>query len=389
MPHSSRSRHAAALAVGAATLGVAAARPLAAQRYAVTPFVAVNSTLPGPSTLYGISFATYPGVLGVRVSGAAAPISPSSSPPDGGTTTRLGSWTADVDGVLSLAAVPGLSAVLGGFLPAGFVGMGLEGGRESADAPLTTGPAVTYGASVARELAGGVGLETEARYRAPVSLDASAPPAALKRGWEYRLGLTIRFGRRGSGAFDSARPLPRWPSAPAPRAPGGGGSAGGARGSASATRVLTTADRYVGTPYKYGGTTPGGFDCSGFVQYVFRAQGVTLPRTSRQQAGAGDRVSADVRSLRPGDLMLFDASGSDGTIDHVAIYAGDHRMIHASSSGGGVRYDDLTTRRGEWFVARMVTARRVVADGRSLVNDLDATFRAAQPLDPPDRAPKP
>ncbi|HWJ21442.1 MAG TPA: C40 family peptidase, partial [Gemmatimonadaceae bacterium] len=113
------------------------------------------------------------------------------------------------------------------------------------------------------------------------------------------------------------------------------------RSSATAARVLTTADRYLGTPYVFGGTTPDGFDCSGFVQYVYRRQGVTLPRTAAQQGGAGEKVRVAVKELRAGDLMLFDASSKRPGIDHVAIYAGNGRMIHSSSSGGGVAYDDL------------------------------------------------
>ena len=159
------------------------------------------------------------------------------------------------------------------------------------------------------------------------------------------------------------------------------------RSSATAARVLTTADRYLGTPYVFGGTTPDGFDCSGFVQYVYRRQGVTLPRTAAQQGGAGEKVRVAVKELRAGDLMLFDASSKRPGIDHVAIYAGNGRMIHSSSSGGGVAYDDLGTKRGRWFVDHMVAARRVVSNGQSLVDALQSW--AAAPLDPPDEAPRP
>src|SRR5918993_4334944 len=77
-------------------------------------------------------------------------------------------------------------------------------------------------------------------------------------------------------------------------------------GSASAARVLATARRYLGARYRYGGESPAsGFDCSGFVQYVYGRHGVDLPRTSRLQASAGHSIPRDVQSLQPGDLLLF------------------------------------------------------------------------------------
>ena len=155
---------------------------------------------------------------------------------------------------------------------------------------------------------------------------------------------------------------------------------------ASPTRTLATADEYLGVPYKWGGTSPRtGFDCSGFVQYVFRKEDVKLPRTSRQQARAGEQLPARWSALSAGDLVMFAEPGE--RISHVAIYAGKRRIIHASSSGGGVRYDDLDTHRGQWFARRMVAARRVVGDGRSLVDALISNL-AADALDPPDRAPR-
>ena len=128
--------------------------------------------------------------------------------------------------------------------------------------------------------------------------------------------------------------------------------------SSAASRVLRTADAYVGTPYVWGGDTPReGFDCSGFTKYVFAKYKITLPRTSREQVRAGRAVAADFRALRPGDLMLFAEPGE--AISHVAIYAGDGVIIHASSSVGGVGYTDLNTG-GDWFVSYFVAARRVL-----------------------------
>jgi len=155
-----------------------------------------------------------------------------------------------------------------------------------------------------------------------------------------------------------------------------------------ATRVIGTAERYLGVPYKWGGSSPAsGFDCSGYVKYVYGKQGVQLPRTSREQASAGVRVTPRVSSLRQGDLMLF--AESRKPISHVAIYAGGGRIIHSSSSGGGVRYDDLGTKRGQWYVEHMVAARRLAVDGRSLVQSLRSLTIPNLPFDPPDGAPPP
>ena len=156
----------------------------------------------------------------------------------------------------------------------------------------------------------------------------------------------------------------------------------------AATKVIGTAERYLGVPYKWGGSTPeSGFDCSGYVKYVYGRQGVRLPRTSREQAGAGVKVTPRIASLRQGDLMLF--AESRQPISHVAIYAGGGRIIHSSSSGGGVRYDDLGTTRGQWYVQHMVAARRLAVDGRSLVQSLQRLTIPNLPFDPPDGAPPP
>jgi cell wall-associated NlpC family hydrolase len=161
----------------------------------------------------------------------------------------------------------------------------------------------------------------------------------------------------------------------------------------SAARVLPTAERYLGVPYRWGGTSPKtGFDCSGFVQYVFARHGTRLPRTSREQASSGKRLRPVWSKLQPGDLVMFAEPGK--RISHVAIYAGRRRIIHASGSGRRVRYDDLDTKRGRWFARRLVSARRVSPRGKALVSALlarDAVDADASTLsfDPPDHAPVP
>ena len=125
--------------------------------------------------------------------------------------------------------------------------------------------------------------------------------------------------------------------------------------------VVATADELVGTRYHYGGNSPkSGFDCSGFVHWVYAQQGIDLPRTTRGLTKAGTRIPARRAELLPGDLLLFAGHGT--RITHVAIYAGDGRIIHASSGQHTVRYDDLDSARGRWFREHVVSARRVIAE---------------------------
>ncbi|UAW97144.1 C40 family peptidase [Halopseudomonas nanhaiensis] len=103
--------------------------------------------------------------------------------------------------------------------------------------------------------------------------------------------------------------------------------------------VLFEAFSHVGTPYRYGGSSPStGFDCSGLIHYVYnKAAGVTLPRTT---SGLYTLQSAHPKTpLQPGDLLLFATSGRK--VDHAGIYVGDGRFLHAPSSGGKVRVDSL------------------------------------------------
>ena len=126
-----------------------------------------------------------------------------------------------------------------------------------------------------------------------------------------------------------------------------------------AAGAVRTAGRYVGTRYRWGGGSPAeGFDCSGFVRFVFGQHGVEMPRISREQARMGRAMPTSLDGLEPGDLLFFAQRSS--SIDHVAIYAGEGRIVHASRSGYGVRYDELTGDRGRWYAQRLVAVRRVL-----------------------------
>ena len=123
--------------------------------------------------------------------------------------------------------------------------------------------------------------------------------------------------------------------------------------------ILRTASRYLGTRYRFGGTKPGAFDCSGFVRYVYARHGVALPRTASEQSVEGHSIVVGVDSLVAGDLLFFRTKR--GTASHVAIYAGNGRIIHASSGSRRVRYDDLMSARGRWFIEHLSSVRRVIA----------------------------
>jgi cell wall-associated NlpC family hydrolase len=119
--------------------------------------------------------------------------------------------------------------------------------------------------------------------------------------------------------------------------------------------VLQRALGLLGTPYRWGGSSPdSGFDCSGLVGYVFRnALGIELPRVSREMAKAGEPV-ADRASLSAGDLVFFSRTG--GEVDHVGIYVGEGRFVHAPRTGRDVTVSSLDT--GYWS-EKFLEARRV------------------------------
>ena len=118
--------------------------------------------------------------------------------------------------------------------------------------------------------------------------------------------------------------------------------------------VVSQALAMTGQPYRSGGAAPGGFDCSGLVNYVFRDMlDVRLPRTSRELFGLqGPRIAPG--QLAGGDLVFF---GSGGAVSHVGIYVGEGRFVHAPNSGGTVRLDRLD---GSWWREHYTGARRLL-----------------------------
>ena len=118
-----------------------------------------------------------------------------------------------------------------------------------------------------------------------------------------------------------------------------------------ARRIITTSMDYIGVPYVFGGTTPSGFDCSGYVQYVFAHAGISLPRTADVQYEVGTPVST--AELVPGDLVFFTTYTYGAS--HVGIYVGDGNFIHASSSRG-VTISSLSQ---AYYSSHYIGARRI------------------------------
>lgn len=160
-----------------------------------------------------------------------------------------------------------------------------------------------------------------------------------------------------ASALRAAAPLGATPLA-APVAP-----------ASSSSDVVGVAMRQVGTPYVFGGSAPGGFDCSGLVQWSYKQLGVDLPRTAAEQGRTGTAVSP--ADAQPGDLVYFDKAGP---VDHIGIYAGNGTWVVAPHTGAQVRVEkvDLST---------ATSIRRITAPAAAPVGDWAAALpAAAQPF---------
>lgn len=127
--------------------------------------------------------------------------------------------------------------------------------------------------------------------------------------------------------------------------------------------LIDKASSYLGIKYRFGGNGPenGGFDCSGLVRKVFGdALGLSLPRTAQEMARIGDTVGKN--DLKPGDLVFFKTMRN--TFSHVGIYLGDNRFLHAPSTGGRVRVDDM---RDSYWTRAFRGARRLVPEANAAV----------------------
>ncbi len=116
--------------------------------------------------------------------------------------------------------------------------------------------------------------------------------------------------------------------------------------------IVELAKKYLGIPYVYGGSSPSGFDCSGFVYFLYKSMGVTLNRVAADQMTNGTWVPKN--ALQPGDIVGF--ANKSGYINHVGIYVGNGMMIHSPQTGDVVRYESIVTGN---YVNRLTCGRRI------------------------------
>ena len=120
--------------------------------------------------------------------------------------------------------------------------------------------------------------------------------------------------------------------------------------------IVEYAMKYLGCDYVYGGSSPSGFDCSGFTSYVYKKFGYNLSRSSGGQANDGTKVNK--ADLQPGDLVIY-KNQSLTKIGHVGIYIGNNKMIHASEPGVGVKITDIDSKAHK-YPQRFVMGRRII-----------------------------
>ncbi|HUQ87589.1 MAG TPA: C40 family peptidase [Vicinamibacterales bacterium] len=157
----------------------------------------------------------------------------------------------------------------------------------------------------------------------------------------------------GNGGSPASTASPASPESPeSPTSPELPGSPPSPASPASGYALSGTALSLRGAPYRNGGGDPSGFDCSGFVQYVYEQHGVTMPRQVREQFRIGKTIDRD--RLEPGDLVFFSTVAPGAS--HVGIVIGGDQFIHAPSERGVVRVESLSQ---QYWASRFIGAKRV------------------------------
>ena len=386
-------------------LSLAPTRPTEAQDNGLIEGYASRIRLGNNPMLGGLSLSGYSGPFGLRLSGAvnlrfddltdqtqSVPCNRGiyCPPPsyDDSFGPAVSAWAADADLIFApLRKLPVLRALVLGFSPYAFVGVG-RSAVTPRHGPDSLRSSVSYGLGAYRALFQRLGVSGEARFRRPVT-GQSTLTVAEGSAWEYRFGMSIRLGS------NEAQPDSTTAARTATGAAAVDSDVVAARRAEDAElaretrlaaigRVLDGAEELIGRPFRRGGVSPAtGFDAAGLVQFLFKSEGQQLPGTARELSRAGVEVPLTDDSLQPGDLLFF--VNDWDYVNHVAIYVGRDRFVHATESGGGVRYEVLDEgARGRWFRDHLVSARRLLDGQRE-----QPVTPAEEGRDLPDRAPRP
>lgn len=259
------------------------------------------------------------------------------------TTVSASWWSPENDGGGDLFGVGLDLSLWRGGTPGLYVVGGLGGGFGVSGADVFYG---TYS----------IGLGYDFRLFKAVGLGAEARWVGLTQGGDEGVQVGVRLGggmrRKAAAAAPPASDGATGSTPPAAPA--------GVADSALAMSVVETALGVMGTPYTWGGSSANGFDCSGLIQYAFGAHGVSLPRTSAEQARQGTAVDRNLASLAPGDILSFSSSAGGTQVSHVGLYLGGGEFIHSATNGVQKSVLSSTDPYGKWWWARWVGARRVV-----------------------------
>lgn len=163
-------------------------------------------------------------------------------------------------------------------------------------------------------------------------------------GWVFKDLLSVsesKISRGGSGDTSTAQPSKTEKS-----------------NSSVKQQIVDYAKKFLGVKYVWGGQSPNGFDCSGFVWYVYKHFGYTLERTSSNQSKHGTKINRS--DLLMGDLVFFDTNGGNNGVNHVGLYIGDGKFIHASSSSSAGKKVRISTLDSGFYYNSFMGARRYV-----------------------------